>query len=1336
MPQFNTSLDRFYKTTAHWDPWKQYRELINDENVNSVKSQVIKREFNGVKQFQEEKKRLTEGDKLVLVDINKNIEKFKQSITTATSNLLDGKKKPLNDLFFNFNSLMVAYNNLIQTSGRNLISQSVLADIKNKLESTLPTLRSLEDKINSFIFMTESEEGQSVRKDQEDIIDYLEHNDEMVFTLVSLQALIDLIQNNEFGKRLDIDKDSVEVSKRFIDRMNRQGVQALSEEAELAERRRIDAVFSDFDRRIRNGERLKRNEGAVGYDATGQNDKDLTAYEEELKRLSEVQTAEQFRRQNAEIARSRAFRLNERLFGTDRAWELQYEMYRRTAPDRHHLNDSDFARSDLEKARDRDIWHPENYAQDARDRDVWHPENYAQDEQNRGRGRRGGAVKIDAVEQLKNKLQKLYYKRNGYIKESTNKNLDKIQYEKLNHNIHKLNKEIQLNADLLTNTTRFELEAILNKEQAKLSGEPNKVAPPGFQFVIDPSTGQSVLKPVKPEEQKKKEDIQPSINNAQQIIADETMVYNKKLAGTASEDELKVKQDASTNAIIPLFKAIFKVKPDEVQALHSNIADPVWKLMLLERMPEINRPHDVIPDRPVPKPDDKPIEPPPPPPDQPPEKKPIVVKDLQDRINQQINQINEVYADDVVNPRTKIAVFCNKILDILEEGRFNGLDVKGNLSLEELGGSISKKAIKDELWDDFTKGVRWDQGADVKVPTPAEFSQELVKLVNKVLGHEDDLDIMEEEKGTLSESTIFNTLRPDINEVIKYLIKGRKWYNNDIRQYKEYLVNALKPKSQIGNQTPVSKAYAKLADSIYKHATEESMFDDQGETNQREPDLPPAPSGAVFNSQLKSLVSQLNGTIDNWNAGADDRNLPEQNTAHFYPVILNDVNKLIDKYHERDRYEAQGSFDRSFRNDMDNQLNSILPAEPKSKNLTNDLKQKILDHAKDNTKFTVGGRRGRPAGGRKINKVVAYEYKRANEFGKKSFRGLKMPIAGVVRVDKVVPHFHFKNPGLGRVNKYTEGSGVKLDLLSKSNAEKKRQDLINSLIKKGKGKIDIEIDTSDSESDDEVCGAGRKQDLIEFYTNPYTKNVMKLITAKGKQLLKKTINRLLDDYSEDYKLNEEYYIIYLLQQVLIHHSDVTPEADSLADELSDLGLESSTPNVEEMEDFIIKNLKINKPKEYDEEEGFTDLEKPKSGRRARGKGKEEDKKLWVDFFDSFISRLYKGLSSKKKKVVKKYYLHLTNKYPKKYHEYIKLELIVLIMGSFTTEEDENEWSKRIDEQNEELNDDSDELLEINRYIEDIVENGIKDIIIALGKKKMGGRKKVGHKKKKPSFTEI
>jgi hypothetical protein len=129
--------------------------------------------------------------------------------------------------------------------------------------------------------------------------------------------------------------------------------------------------------------------------------------------------------------------------------------------------------------------------------------------------------------------------------------------------------------------------------------------------------------------------------------------------------------------------------------------------------------------------------------------------------------------------------------------------------------------------------------------------------------------------------------------------------------------------------------------------------------------------------------------------------------------------------------------------------------------------------------------------------------------------------------------------------------------------------------------------------------------LIEFYTEPLVRDVTKLITDKGKQLLKKTINRLLDDYSEDYNQTKTYYIVYLLKQVLIHHSKGTPEADSELEELSNIDLESSTDNLEEIEDFIIKNLKINKPKEYDEEKGFTYPEKPKSGRRARGQGKKK-----------------------------------------------------------------------------------------------------------------------------------
>ena len=806
-----------------------------------------------------------------------------------------------------------------------------------------------------------------------------------------------------------------------------------------------------------------------------------------------------------------------------------------------------------------------------------------------------GSGKKSSIDKTKDDLIKLQVERNHVYKQLLNKNIDQWEIINLRQKKYLIEKAIRTAHDLLENSSVQELDRYYQDISSNL-----------------PTTTPATAPPTLPKPQAPKTDIQPMIINAQQIIADETAVYNKSLQKTVSEDELKVKQSSSLNAIIPLFKAIFRIKPDEVQALHSSIIDPVWKKQILDAMPEINRPNDVVPVIPKPKPDEPPIEPPPPPPDQPPEKKPIVVKDLQDRINQEINQINEVYADDVVNPRTKIAVFCNKILDILEEGRFNGLDVKGNLSLEELGGSISKKAIKDELWDDFTKGVRWDQGADVKVPTPAEFSQELVKLVNKVKGHEDDLDIIEEETGTLSESTIFNTLRPDINEVIKYLIKGRKWYNNDIRQYKEYLTNAFKPKSEIGNQTPISKAYAKLADSIYKHANEESMFDDQGETNQKEADLPPAPSGAVFNSQLKSLVNQLNGTIDSWNMDVEDEHVikPQQTEAGFYVRVLNDVNRLVDKYHERDRYEAQGSFDRSFRNDMDNTLNSIISSKPTA-SWANGLKAKILQHAKDNTKFTFGGRRrGRPVGskgGRKITKAVEHEYQIVADRTARSFKGLKMPIEGSVIVDKVLPKSHFKNPSLSRVNKYTEGSGKKLDLITKSNVDQKRQALLKSI---GKGKIDIEIDTSDSESDKEKKGgAGEKKDWIDFYTDPVVKKVFKKLNSDGKKKLKEVFDKLLEKYPkemEKYLDYTKYFLLYMMVGGNTSHIYTTGVSYEFVSSLIDkyANLKSNDDDESEITNFIIDQFKEKKLKIFDIDEGFTDIPKPKSGRRARGNGKK------------------------------------------------------------------------------------------------------------------------------------
>ena len=148
MPMNNTSLDRFYKTTAHWDPWKQYRELINDEYQNGAKSQVIKREFDGVKQYQDEKKRLTEGDRLVNIDVDKGIERFKKAITDASSALDQATNTdPLADLFFHYNSLVVSYNSLTSVSSGQQISQSVITKFIANLQTALPALSALQTKI-------------------------------------------------------------------------------------------------------------------------------------------------------------------------------------------------------------------------------------------------------------------------------------------------------------------------------------------------------------------------------------------------------------------------------------------------------------------------------------------------------------------------------------------------------------------------------------------------------------------------------------------------------------------------------------------------------------------------------------------------------------------------------------------------------------------------------------------------------------------------------------------------------------------------------------------------------------------------------------------------------------------------------------------------------------------------------------------------------------------------------------------------------------------------------------------------------------------------------------
>ena len=148
MPMANTSLDKYYSTTAHWDPWKVYKELVNEESANGAKKQVIKREFNGVTQYNEERRRQTEGDKLFIVDLSKTIVKFKQAIDQARINIEDGRLNPLADLFFQFNNLMISYQNYNKERST---TPSNISDIKKQFTDFIPTLKQLQAVFNTFV---------------------------------------------------------------------------------------------------------------------------------------------------------------------------------------------------------------------------------------------------------------------------------------------------------------------------------------------------------------------------------------------------------------------------------------------------------------------------------------------------------------------------------------------------------------------------------------------------------------------------------------------------------------------------------------------------------------------------------------------------------------------------------------------------------------------------------------------------------------------------------------------------------------------------------------------------------------------------------------------------------------------------------------------------------------------------------------------------------------------------------------------------------------------------------------------------------------------------------
>ena len=1103
MPVNNTSLDRFYKTTAHWDPWNQYRELINDEYQNGAKSQVIKRQFDGVKQYQEEKKRLTEGDKLLNLDVDKGIERFKKSVTDAIANLDQAKSAdPLSDVFFNYNSLVVSYNTLTSVSSGQQFSQSMVTRFNTNLQSVIPSLTTLKDKVLR-------------------IFQYRHLLDPSKYGLDELNKIINKIQTGkgkyggvdppvpapeppaptpapaptptpapipQVNQNIDIKMPSISG---MVAKVKADSYSYISDEALTIYFYRLKNIIENINSgnialisnpTLSDSDRLymttARNAANVSYDA-----------KQTIKTLKTATTKSNQPELEHHVGEHLPYMVNEVSLLKERIPQLTEDQLLKAYDYYKYLRDEAIGKNDLRKAR-QEQERISVLLSDQRLTDIFNTGEFPlADVLNppilRGSANRlftydprypevayndmsfGAAKPLTSSDKAKQSLSKLIIDRNVVYKQLLNKNIDQGEILALRKKKYLIEKAILTAQELLQSNSILQLD----KYYQDITG---------MMPTTTPQTQPPITQP--PRTQLPKTDIQPMIANAQQIIADETAVYNKKVAGTASADELKVKQESSANAIIPIFKAIFKVKPDEVQSLHAGIQDKEWKAMLLDRMPEINRPTDVIPFSPSapPKPEPTPTPTPEPSPIEPAKDK----NKLQADISAKIVEILPIYdawdQEDTGNKNflyKSIASICNSVLALLESGRRGGLNVKAEISLDAIGGNNVLNTIKDELWDDFTKGTPWNESDTIEVPTPFQFSQELVRLCKIVVSKQDEMDQLEEQKGKISEADIFNIVRPSVNDVIKYLIKGKKWYNNDIRRFKEYIVNTI-----AGSGTgKIATALNKLPDLIYSHGNAETLFDEQGDSGTKLPDLPDV-SGAVFTSQIKSLVDVLNGSIDSWNEGIDNDDIPkqQQTQSNFYGRILNDVNKLIDKYIDRDRYEADGRFNRSFRNGMDDELNKIYGSKPDPE-FSKGLKAKILEHAKDKTPFTTGGRRprGRPAGISKVTKNVSREYKQINEFSKKSFEGLKKPIEGDYITDKLQKPFVLKNPGIGRVDKYREGAGKKkkIDYLHPSNVDKKREELIKSLMNKsGKGKVDIEIDTSDS--DDEMPKkktAGRKK---------------------------------------------------------------------------------------------------------------------------------------------------------------------------------------------------------------------------------------------------------------------
>jgi hypothetical protein len=332
-----------------------------------------------------------------------------------------------------------------------------------------------------------------------------------------------------------------------------------------------------------------------------------------------------------------------------------------------------------------------------------------------------------------------------------------------------------------------------------------------------------------------------------------------------------------------------------------------------------------------------------------------------------------------------------------------------------------------------------------------------------------------------------------------------------------------------------------------------------------------------------------------------------------------------------------------------------------------------------------------------------------------------------------------KNPGIGRVNKYTEGSGKKLDLITKSNVDQKRQALLKSI------------------------GKGKKEDFRDLYTSSDVKKTLKLITKEGKSIFKKTYDNFLDQHKDLVEKFPEHIILLILINLVSKYYNGEREIEYDSD-----GIEVDEHDILEEK---YKNLG-NKPKKDDRNTIVdvinTFIPLRESSRKktiiALGKGKEDedsdDVKSWKSFFKKpKVSDVIGHLNQKGVQILRKAWLLMKDKYD---HKILTAFLIWYTLGtSEYTSLSERDFEDNLYGVSTLLMDAIDTAEKASKETfkklfsdwEKVLE---KKTIIALGKgkidieidtsdsesdeektkKKKAGRKKVGHKKKKPSFTEI